>query len=118
MNNGRRCPACQKDIGFWPVFWALWPTRVKCQHCKSVLRYDINVWRTCFTLACPMAVVLVVLPLLLMRRIFGELDARLWALALVLTLVLWAIFEVINALYWRKHKILRIVRSADEFRKP
>ncbi len=69
-------------------------------------------------MVCPMAVVLVVLPLLLMRRIFGELDARLWALSLVLTLVLWAIFEVINALYWRKHKILRIVRSADEFRKP
>jgi len=37
--DGKRCPVCHTDVGFWAVFRALWPTRIFCPQCKSKLRY-------------------------------------------------------------------------------
>ena len=110
MNDGRYCPACDKDIGLLSVFLAAWPTRLKCPHCKSRLRYDINVWRTFSILVLPLSVVLLALSLMLMHFIFGNLDPIPLVLSLVLFTVLWAAFEVISAVYWRSHKTLRIVK--------
>ncbi|HTM54143.1 MAG TPA: hypothetical protein VL175_08945 [Pirellulales bacterium] len=39
MNDGKHCPACGKDVGMASVMTALWPTRVKCPHCKVRLAY-------------------------------------------------------------------------------
>src|SRR5262245_66234546 len=39
MNDGKHCPACGKDVGMASVMTALWPTRVKCPHCKMRLAY-------------------------------------------------------------------------------
>ena len=39
MNDGKHCPACGKDVGMASVMTALWPTRVKCPHCKTRLAY-------------------------------------------------------------------------------
>lgn len=39
MSDGRHCPACEKDIGVWPVLTAGLPTRVRCPHCKARLTY-------------------------------------------------------------------------------
>jgi ABC-type arginine transport system permease subunit len=39
MNGGKHCPACEKDIGLWPVLSAGLPTRVRCPHCKARLTY-------------------------------------------------------------------------------
>lgn len=39
MKPGKICPACDKDIGVWPVFVAALPSRVKCPHCKARLQY-------------------------------------------------------------------------------
>jgi hypothetical protein len=114
MSDGRHCPACKKDIGLWPVFLAVWPTRVKCPHCKSLLRYDINVWRTLFLFVIPLAVVFVVLPLVLMSYFFGGLDIIPLILALILYFVLWEAFEIINAVYWRSHKTLEIVKRGSD----
>lgn len=39
MGDGKHCPSCGKDIGIWPVFSAALPSRIRCPHCKSRLRY-------------------------------------------------------------------------------
>jgi len=39
MNDGKHCPACGKDVGMASVMTALWPSRVKCPHCKARLTY-------------------------------------------------------------------------------
>ena len=39
MGDGKHCPGCGKDIGVWPILSALLPSRVRCPHCKSRLRY-------------------------------------------------------------------------------
>ena len=39
MSDGKHCPACGKDVGMASVMTALWPSRVKCPHCKARLAY-------------------------------------------------------------------------------
>ncbi len=39
MGDGKHCPSCGKDIGVWPILSAGLPSRVRCPHCKSRLRY-------------------------------------------------------------------------------
>jgi hypothetical protein len=39
MADGKHCPSCEKDIGVWPVFSAMWSSLIWCPHCKSRLRY-------------------------------------------------------------------------------
>jgi len=110
MNSGRDCPACKKDIGLWPVFRAAWPTRVKCPHCKSTLRYGIRVWRTFFIFVLPLTLALLVLSFALTWRVFGTLDIVSFAFSLLLFVVAWGIFEIISAVYLRSHRALRIVK--------
>ncbi|MBW8883351.1 MAG: hypothetical protein JF612_00950 [Planctomycetia bacterium] len=38
-NDGKHCPVCGKDVGMASMITALWPTRIKCPHCKARLAY-------------------------------------------------------------------------------
>ena len=37
--HGKLCPNCGNEIGFWSVFRAAWPTRIRCPRCKSKIGY-------------------------------------------------------------------------------
>jgi hypothetical protein len=37
--SGKNCCRCGKEISFWNVFKATWPTRVFCPHCKAKNSY-------------------------------------------------------------------------------
>jgi hypothetical protein len=39
MRDGKHCPACARDIGFWTVFTAGLPNRIRCPHCSARLSY-------------------------------------------------------------------------------
>jgi hypothetical protein len=39
MVDGKHCPKCQSDIGYWAVFSAGLPNRIWCPHCQSRLEY-------------------------------------------------------------------------------
>ena len=108
MNEGTHCPCCRKDIGLWAVFAARWPTRTKCPHCKSVLAYEIAVWRTLFTLALPLCISLSILAVAVARLIVGSFGDLSIGLALILFLGLWSVFEFLSALCMRRAKTLRI----------
>jgi hypothetical protein len=43
-SDGKHCPACGVDIGIWPVATAVFPSRVRCPHCRSLLAYR-GPWR-------------------------------------------------------------------------
>jgi hypothetical protein len=38
MSDGRHCPECGEDIGYWAVAAGLFG--IKCPHCRTRLRYD------------------------------------------------------------------------------
>lgn len=44
MGDGKHCPACDRDIGIWPVFSAGLPNRIRCPHCPARLRYHETGW--------------------------------------------------------------------------
>src|SRR5438552_3882876 len=39
MVDGKHCPACDRDIGVWPIFAAGLPNRIRCPHCSARLGY-------------------------------------------------------------------------------
>jgi hypothetical protein len=55
--KGTKCPKCNKDIGVWVVMKAIWPTMLKCPHCKVKLQYKPTGWAILFTLTVAYAVV-------------------------------------------------------------
>jgi DNA-directed RNA polymerase subunit RPC12/RpoP len=104
MANGKACPACGKDIGVWAIFAAGVPSRIRCPHCRSRLRYDGAV----AVIALPFAVV--VLAALVVHEAAVDVGiARPELFAAVLLLVTWVPVELLLALYLRDHRTLRIV---------
>lgn len=106
MANGKVCPACGRDIGVWAIVTAGLPSRIRCPHCRSRLRYDGAV----AVVAMPFAVV--VLAALVGHEAAIDVGiARPGLFVAVLLLVTWVPVELLLALYLRDHRTLRIVDS-------
>ena len=104
MANGKVCPACSKDIGVWAIVSAGLPTRVRCPHCHSPLRYD----GTIALLALPFAVV--VFAALVVHEVAVDVGiTRPGLVAAIMVLVTWLPVELLLALYLRDHRTLRMV---------
>ena len=59
MRNGKNCPKCGKDIGFWAWAKASWPAKVFCRHCKTKLRYtNVHILSTVFIIVMVLVTVL------------------------------------------------------------
>jgi len=101
--EGKRCPACGRDIGIWAVFAAGLPTRIRCPHCKARLSYRG---------AMPIVIVML---LLLGPVVYGSYraaqalgDVRSWRLLFAgLVLVAWAPIELGFSLYLRARRDLQ-----------
>ena len=104
MANGKVCPACAKDIGVWAIFSAGGPSRIRCPHCRSRLRYDGAI----AVMALPFAVV--VLAALVVHEVAVDVGvARPGLFVAILLLVTWVPVELLLALYLRDHRTLRMV---------
>jgi len=104
MANGKVCPACGKDIGVWAIVAAGLPSRIRCPHCRTLLRYD----GTLALLALPFAVV--ILAALILHEVAVDVGIP-WpgVFLVVMVLVTWVPVELLLALYLRDKRTLRIV---------
>jgi hypothetical protein len=106
MANGKRCPACGRDIGIWSIFAAGVPSRIRCPHCRSLLRYD----GTLAVIALPFAVV--VLAAVIAHEAAVDVGLPMPAVFVaILVVVTWVPIELLLALYLRDHRSLRLVAS-------
>ena len=104
MANGKVCPACGKDIGVWAIFAAGVPTRIRCPHCRTLLRYD----GTFALIALPFAIV--ILAALIVHEVAVDVGVASPGLFIVIqVLVTWVPVEILLALYLRDHRTLRLV---------
>jgi hypothetical protein len=104
MANGRNCPVCGKDIGVWSIFSAGMPSRIRCPHCRALLRYDGSL----FLVAIPF--VLAMLAALILHEAAIDLGiTRPGLFVVVLLLVTWVPIELLLALYLRENRRLHPV---------
>jgi hypothetical protein len=106
MANGRDCPVCGKDIGVWSVVTAGLPNRIRCPHCRAVLRYDGMIT----ILALPF--VIVILAALVIHEVAVDVGIAVPGVVLVLVVLLtWIPVELFIALYLRDHRTLHRVEG-------
>ena len=106
MANGKVCPACAKDIGVWSVVAAGLPSRIRCPHCQTLLRYD----GTLALLALPFAVV--ILAALILHEVAVDVGIpRPGLFLVVMVLVTWVPVELLLALYLRDHRTLHLASA-------
>ena len=70
MEKGKLCPNCNSDIGVQPGTFAGLPTRIRCPHCKSKLKYVNSHGASAFAFLSYCVLVLVCISL--MRIITGN----------------------------------------------
>src|SRR5262245_16895655 len=99
MNDGKHCPACGTDIGFWPVFWASQPDRISCPTCKAHLAY-VGVR------AVQLIIVLVLLILIAIGGILASrVDGALGLVSFILVMLAgWVLVEATVTRYVRANK--------------
>ena len=106
MANGKTCPACGKDIGVWAVVAAGLPSRIRCPHCQTLLRYDGTLALT----ALPF--VIVIGSALIIHEVAVDVGMSSPALIVIgLVLLTWVPVEYLLALYLRDHRTLHVVDS-------
>ena len=106
MANGKTCPACGKDIGIWAIVAAGLPSRIRCPHCRTLLRYD----GTLALMALPFAIV--ILAALIIHEVAVDVGMSSPNLiVVVLVLVTWVPVEYLLALYLRDKRTLHIADS-------
>lgn len=106
MVNGKTCPVCGKDIGVWAIVAAGLPSRIRCPHCRTLLRYD----GALAFMALPFAIVIVAA--LIIHEVAVDVGvASPGLLIVVLVLVTWVPVELLLALYLRENRTLRVVDS-------
>jgi hypothetical protein len=109
MANGKVCPACGKDVGVWAIVAAGVPSRIRCPHCRSRLRYD----GAMAVMAFPFAVV--VLAALVVHEVAVDVGvARPGLFMAILLLVTWVPVELLLALYLRDNRTLRMVEPRPD----
>jgi hypothetical protein len=105
MANGKLCPACGKDIGIWAIFAAGLPSRIRCPHCRTLLRYQGGV----AIVALPFAVV--ILAAIIGHEAAVDLGVpRPSIFTALMVLVTWVPVELLLALYLRDHRTLLLAR--------
>jgi hypothetical protein len=106
MVNGKACPACGKDIGIWAVVAAGLPSRIRCPHCRTLLRYD----GALALMALPF--VIVIGSALIIHEVAVDVGiASPGLLIVVLVIVTWVPVELLLAIYLRENRTLRVVHS-------
>jgi hypothetical protein len=110
MSDGKHCPACEKDIGIWPVLLAGLPTRVRCPHCKTRLTYGNSLLLVLGVVA--MASLVGVASYYITASYLGRNSrlsdpAKFYGVAVVLFLGLWLPVEVAFTLYVRNRGVLK-----------
>ncbi len=104
MANGKACPLCGKDIGVWAIVAAGLPSRIRCPHCRTLLRYD----GALALMALPFAIVIVAA--LIIHEVAVDVGvASPGLVVVVLVLVTWIPVELLLALYLRDHRTLHLV---------
>ena len=104
MANGKVCPACDKDIGVWAIVAAGLPSRIRCPHCRTLLRYD----GTFALMVLPFAIV--ILSALIVHEVAVDVGIpRPGLFVVVQVLVTWVPVEFLLALYLRDHRTLHLV---------
>jgi hypothetical protein len=104
MANGKVCPACGKDIGVWAIVAAGLPSRIRCPHCRTLLRYD----GTFALMALPFAIV--IMAALIVHEVAVDVGIPRPGLFVVAQmLVTWVPVEVLLAFYLRDHCTLHLV---------
>jgi len=101
MANGKLCPACGKDIGVRAIVTAGLPNRIRCPHCRTLLRYDGMIT----IMALPFAIV--ILAALIVHEVAVDVGIAWPGLYLVVMVLLtWVPVELLLALYLRDHRTL------------
>lgn len=106
MNDGKRCPACGKDIGPWPIVKMPWPNvGLACPHCRAGLAYQPpGYW--IFWLLVPYVPLLLAAEWIAFERL-GPVPPA-YALAIVAAFALWAPFEAFIVWRFRTHGRLEL----------
>jgi hypothetical protein len=100
------CPACGKDIGVWAIVAARLPSRIRCPHCRTLLRYDGMLT----IMALPF--VIVILAALIVHEVAVDIGMALPGLFLfVMVLLTWFPVEFLLALYLRDHRTLHLAST-------
>jgi len=106
MANGKTCPACGKDIGVWAIVAAGLPSRIRCPHCRTLLRYD----GALVLMALPFAIVIA--SALILHEVAVDVGVPSpGLLIIVLVLVTWVPVEFLLAMYLRDYRTLRVADS-------
>ena len=106
MANGKVCPACGRDIGVWAVVAAGLPSRIRCPHCRALLRYD----GVLALMALPFAVV--ILAALIVHEVAVDVGIAWPGLFLVVMVILtWVPVELLLALYLRDRRTLHLASA-------
>jgi uncharacterized protein (DUF983 family) len=105
QNDGKHCPACGRDIGLWPVFSAILPSRVRCPHCQASLAYGNSSHLVLGLLV--LGVLLGGLAYFLALRLQIKDRIQFHAVAVGLFVMLWLPVEVAVTLLVRRRSVLR-----------
>jgi hypothetical protein len=104
MLDGKHCPECGNDIGFWPVFSAGLPNRIWCPWCGTRLSYAdaLGVFLVMLVTALVVCVGAVLLTLLVSETFWG---ARILVFAAA-GLAVWVPLELATTWFLREYKTL------------
>jgi hypothetical protein len=104
--KGKLCPSCGNDIGILSIVFAGLPSRIKCPHCKSQLKYRSTrfVFIVLVTIAIGLAIVLLtpVKSLAISPKLL-EFVIYLFAFG-----VFWLPIELVFAIYLRAMGVLEL----------
>jgi len=104
MADGKQCPACGRDIGVWPILSAGLPSRIRCPHCFTRIRYRGIAGVLLFLLA---AFPVVAVAALWAASVIPGLSADVQSYAaVVILLVSWAAVELAVARFLRGNREL------------
>jgi len=112
MERKSDCPHCGEDIGLWPIISAGLPNRIKCPRCKTRLRFKTNSWLHFFFVALPLLVLFLAVSQWITEYLASSAPRSMQILIFTILFVsLWLLYEIPNAIYLRKSKVLETVRK-------
>ena len=102
MNReGKDCPNCNKDIGFWAIMRTPLPTYFYCKHCGTKLTYQSKGWPLILGFS------FLYLSLIALVAMYVSLSPISWVILIICTILFWQPFEFALAYNLRKsHKLV------------
>lgn len=113
--DGKLCPECNQDIGLWAIIKLSWPTKLKCPHCGTKLRY--TPWQIPFVVLSVIVYLLVValvisLIYLIIANHFALMSRPniIWVGGVIclFNVALWVLFEIMIANRLRNYSKLEM----------